>query len=137
MPIAVWWTCAVGAPVVAWFVAKAGYGIAIASAWPDLAVLALASVLEEIVFRGGLQPLLRRWRPLAATQPVSGANLLTSVVFAAFHLWQHPALAALGVLPVSLLLGWVYERGGERLLPPVLLHLYFNAALVASSYVAG
>ena len=137
MPVAVWWTCAVGAPVVAWLVAKAGYGIAVASPWPDLAVLALASVLEEIVFRGGLQSLLRRWRPLAATRPISGANLLTSVAFAAFHLWHHPALAALGVLPVSLLLGWVYERSGERLLPPVLLHLYFNAALVLSSYAAG
>ena len=137
MPVAVWWICAIGAPVLAWFVAKAGYGIAIASPWPDLAVLAVTSVLEEVVFRGGLQPLLRRWQPLAATQPVSGANLLTSVAFAALHLWHHPALAALGVLPVSLLLGWIYERSGERLLPPVLLHLYFNAALVLSSYAAG
>jgi membrane protease YdiL (CAAX protease family) len=59
------------------------------------------------------------------------------VAFAALHLWRHPALAALGVLPVSLLLGWVYERSGERLLPPVLLHLYFNAVLVASSYAVG
>jgi len=137
LPVAVWWICAGGAPVVAWCVAKAGYGIAIASPWPDLAMLALASVLEEIVFRGGLQRLLRRWSPLAATQPVSGANLLTSVAFAALHLWHHPALAALGVLPVSLLLGWTYERSGERLLAPVLLHMYFNAVLAASSYAIG
>jgi len=59
--------------------------------------------------------------------------VLTSVVFALAHLWNHPPLAALGVLPVSLLLGWAYERSGQRLAPPIGLHLYFNMALFAAS----
>lgn len=55
-------------------------------------------------------------------------------MFALARLWNHPPLAALGVLPVSLLLGWAYERSGQRLAPPIALHLYFNVALFVASF---
>lgn len=135
LPAWLWPGCLLGALPVAWAAARGGYGWLIADPWRDLAVLVLGAVTEEIVFRGGLQRALRRWGPLAGRAgPVSAANALTSAVFAAAHLWQHPPLAALGVLPVSLLLGWVYERGDERLAPPIALHLYFNLALYACSF---
>lgn len=134
LPAWLWAACAFGAVPIAWAAQHAGFGMPTTTPARDLALLALGAVVEEIVFRGGLQRALRRWRALDRhAGPISAANALTSVVFAAAHLWSHPPLAALGVLPVSLLLGWVYERSGERLAPPVLLHLYFNAVLFAFS----
>ena len=90
--------------------------------------LLLAPVVEEIVFRGGLQALLReRWLGgRAGVGPVSWANLVASLSFAALHVvLQHTALAAWMIAP-ALLLGWVYDRT-ERLAPVILLHAFYNA----------
>jgi uncharacterized protein len=123
-----WWGCVLLAPPLAWGAAAMGYGIARGNPWLDIALLALGAVVEELVFRGGVQALLlRRLRPRAFG--ISAANLITSLAFAAVHLWAHPPLAALGVLPVSLVLGAAYERSGGRLVPPIALHLYFNLLL--------
>lgn len=128
------WACALATPPLAGLAAHLGFGVSLGVPWRMLALLVLAPVAEEIVFRGGLQRLLRHW-PAGRTswQSISAANVLTSTVFALAHLWNHPPLAALGVLPVSLLLGWAYERSGQRLAPPIVLHLYFNLALFAAS----
>jgi membrane protease YdiL (CAAX protease family) len=134
LPRAFRWACGLATPPLAALAAQLGYGVALDAPWRVLGLLVLASIAEEIVFRGGVQRLLRRW-PAGRTSwyAVSAANALTSVVFALAHLWNHPPLAALGVLPVSLLLGWAYERSGQRLALPIVLHLYFNAALWAAS----
>ena len=127
-----WWACLVLAPPLAWAAAASGYGMARRTPGTDLALLALGAVLEELVFRGGIQAwLLRHWP--ARALGVSLANLLSSLVFAAAHLWAHAPLAALGVLPVSLVLGAAYERSGERLGPPIALHLYFNLLLYGAT----
>ena len=127
-----WWACLVLAPPLAWAAAASGYGMARRTPGTDLALLALGAVLEELVFRGGIQAwLLRRWP--ARALGVSAANLLASLLFAAAHLWAHPPVAALGVLPVSLVLGTAYERSGERLGPPIALHLYFNLLLYGAT----
>jgi membrane protease YdiL (CAAX protease family) len=134
-PQALWWACALLAPPIAWIATAHGYGIA-GHGGPlrDLAVLATVAVVEEIVFRGGIQSVLRRRFGLTAQAlGVSAANAIASVLFALAHLWAHPPLAALGVWPVSLVLGAAYERQGERLLAPVVLHLYFNGLLYAAS----
>lgn len=138
LPRWLWPICVLGALPIAWAAVHAGLAMSISEPVRDIALLSLGAVAEEIVFRGGLQRVLRRWRALGShAGPISAANALTSVGFAAAHLWSHPPLAALAVWPVSLLLGWVYERGGERLVPPVLLHLYFNAVLFAFSLGLG
>lgn len=129
---ALWWACVLGAPPLAWAAATQGYGMARGNPWLDVALLGLAAVVEELVFRGGLQALLLR-RLGARTFGISAANLATSLAFAAVHLWAHPPLAALGVLPVSLVLGAAYERSGGRLGPPIALHLYFNLLLYGAS----
>jgi membrane protease YdiL (CAAX protease family) len=96
--------------------------------------LLLAALLEEIVFRGGLQTWLARragW-----TRRIAGlslANMATSIAFAAAHLWQHGVLHAAAVLPVSLVLGISLERSG-RLWVPVALHAWFNVLLFAASW---
>lgn len=137
IPAAFWWICALGALPVAALAAWLGYGLPIVSPQRELALLALVSIVEEIVFRGGVQRALlktRLVRPLA--WQITRANLATSLVFALAHLWNHRPLVALAVVPASLLLGWAYERSGERLAPPIFLHLYFNLVLVACSQVA-
>ena len=92
--------------------------------WIVLAVLviAVAPLLEEVMYRGLLQSALihaglNRW--LAIT--------ITSALFALMH-WnavEPPALAALFVL--SLAMGWVYEKTG-RLTASITMHMLFNAA---------
>ena len=134
LPRPFWWACTLAAPPLAALAAHLGYGVAIDAPWRMLGLLVLASIAEEIVFRAGLLRLLRRWPAgRASWRSISAANVLTSAVFALAHLWHHPPLAALGVLPVSLLLGWAYERSGQRLAPPIGLHLYFNLVLLLAS----
>jgi membrane protease YdiL (CAAX protease family) len=125
--------CVLAAPPFAGLTAQLGFGLSLADPWRDGAALALASVAEEIVFRGGVLPFLLRWPGLRTKSfLVSRANLVTSVLFAAFHLWRHPLALALGVFPVSLVLGIVREESG-RTWPAALLHLYFNALLCAAT----
>ena len=87
-------------------------------------------LLEEIVFRGALQGLLME-RLSGKRLPhwlggLSLANLITSLVFAAMHLFnQSPLWAALIFIP-SLVFGWAREATGG-LLAPVLLHMFYNA----------
>jgi membrane protease YdiL (CAAX protease family) len=130
--------CVLAAPPLAWLTASLRFGLSLGDPWRDGAALALASVAEEIVFRGGVQPFLLRWPEMRTkTLLVSRANLVTSVLFAAFHLWRHPLAVALGVLPISLVLGVVREESG-RTWPAALLHVYFNALLCAATFlVAG
>src|SRR5204863_7079027 len=92
----------------------------------------------EIVFRGALQPALARAFAGRVATPapaawLTPANLATSVVFAALHLWRHPWPVALGVFPVSLVYGKARELSG-RWWPAAVLHLFFNLLLYAASW---
>jgi uncharacterized protein len=132
-----WWGCALAAPPVALAVAAAGYPMATPDPLRDLPMLALGAVLEEIVFRGLLQPALARAFERRQGPPglaLTLANLVTSVLFAALHLWRHPLAVALGVFPVSLIYGRARELSGHWW-PAALLHLGFNVALYAASWL--
>jgi hypothetical protein len=134
-----WWACALGAPPIAYAVAAAGYPMAMThDPLRDLALIALASVLEEIVFRGALQPALARAFARGSSRQgdslLTRANVVTSVLFAAFHLWRHPLAVAIGVFPISLIYGKARELSG-RWWPAALLHLGFNVALYAASWL--
>lgn len=83
-------------------------------------------LLEEIAFRGLLQELVRDLVSRARYGPLTVANLLTSVLFAAAHFFYHPPLAAALVFFPSLVFGFFKERTGS-LLAPVLLHVFYNA----------
>ena len=134
---AFWWACILAGPPVAWAVAALGYALPVHEPWRDIAALAAWSVLEEIVFRGGVQPFLARaFGPRGASAPLTPANLATSALFAAAHVWRHGPVLALGVFPVSLVYGVARERSG-RLAPAVLLHLWFNLLLYAASWRMG
>lgn len=92
-----------------------------------LASLMLAAVLEEVIFRAGLQEALLRWRHTASRRRLglSAANLLTALLFAAAHAWTRSAWLAGATLAPALLLGWLYERR-RSVWPCIALHAGFN-----------
>jgi len=96
--------------------------------WLKLTVL--MPVLEEIVFRGGIQAALIS-KPLFARRwgGVSLANLITSLLFAALHLVSQPPLWAALVFIPSLVFGWARDRY-NAVLPCVLLHSVYNSGFV-------
>ncbi|MGQ7847997.1 JDVT-CTERM system glutamic-type intramembrane protease MrtJ [Granulosicoccus sp. 3-233] len=97
---------------------------------PLLMIVIVNPVLEEIVFRGGVQDWLQGRRALRHRWgPLSLANVLTSLLFASVHLLRQPPLwAALTFLP-SLIFGWAKERH-ETLLSPIVLHMSYNAGFI-------
>lgn len=99
-----------------------------------------APLFEELLFRGGVQTLLRSLftrapRPTdppanraASPAAVWGAIAVTSVLFTLIHAtWMAPAIFVLSVC-----LGYLYERTGN-LWSAVLLHAAFNAAMTIFS----
>jgi len=103
--------------------------------WPLAAPLhyllpALAyPVLEEIVFRGLVQELVRDYVSRRFLGPFSVANLLTSVLFTALHFVYHlPVWAALVFFP-SLVFGFFKDRY-QGLAAPILLHIFYNAGFL-------
>lgn len=88
------------------------------------------AVVEEVIFRGGIQGwLLRKNIFKTGLLGLSRANWLTSLIFAAAHVWQHPFELVPGYLAVSLVLGYFRERY-NGILVPVALHAYYNLALL-------
>lgn len=81
----------------------------------------IAPVIEEIVFRGFLHPMLK------SIVPTWLAIVLTSLVFAAFH-FHAPVFAQLFLLAVIMSLG--YEFTGSLGLC-ILIHMFFNALQAA------
>lgn len=93
--------------------------------WLFVKLALLLPLLEEYVFRGGLQPWLaqrlpQRWAVFTL------ANGLTTVLFASLHLLTHPPLWALAVVLPSLLFGYFRERHAS-VVSPMLLHAWYNA----------
>ena len=98
--------------------------------WPYLMIVLVYPVLEEIVFRGGLQSMLLARPVFKKSQcQISLANVVTSILFAAMHLINQPPLSAASVFIPSLIFGWAWERH-QTLLSPMLLHVFYNAGFV-------
>jgi len=83
-------------------------------------------VLEEIVFRGAVQGFLRRLGGSGLV--LSRANLATSVLFAAAHVFWRGNPLAWAVFFPSLVFGYFRERHAT-LASPILLHVSYNAGL--------
>ena len=130
------WAAVLAAPVV-WAVLAAWQPDAVRwgalaedgwrGAWRLLVLAGLYPVAEEALFRGLVQGWLldRPWGRLHRG-PLSLANGLTSVLFAALHLFTHPPLAAALVFFPSLVFGVARERTGG-LAWPIGLHGWYNA----------
>lgn len=109
------------------FAAAAALGAAAAGVEAPrlLVLLVVAPLVEETVFRLGLQDALMR----RAVSPWH-ANLATALAFAAAHVVVRGTLGAAAVVLPALLLGAVYART-RRLAPCVALHAAMNAAWLA------
>ncbi|MGB7754749.1 MAG: JDVT-CTERM system glutamic-type intramembrane protease [Salinisphaera sp.] len=100
--------------------------------WPSVIALfwfaVAAPVVEEILFRGGLQEWLLR-RDARAFGPLTRANALASLAFAAAHLPTHAPVWAGALYLPSLIFGVCYERS-RRLGAPIALHAFYNACFL-------
>lgn len=91
-------------------------------------LVAVYPILEELVFRGLIQGELLRRLP-QRRGPLTLANVITSLVFAAAHLLLRPSWFAAGTFPVSLVFGYFRERTGG-LAAPMALHMFYNAGFL-------
>jgi membrane protease YdiL (CAAX protease family) len=90
------------------------------------AAVVAAPICEEIVFRGYLYPILKKYAGITA------AALSSSILFAA----AHGHLAAIVPLSIfSVLLVLLYEKTGS-LWAPIAAHFCFNAATVGLTFAA-
>lgn len=104
--------------------------------WMPLVSLTLwAPVIEEVAFRGLVQGYLRDTvfgkRHLAG---FSAANILAAFGFTAWHLVYRTDLLAWLVFVPALVFGYFRDRHGS-LLPCVILHAAYNAALLPGWYL--
>jgi len=99
--------------------------------WRTFLMLTIAfPVLEEYVFRGGLQPaLFQRAGFSKSAFGLSLANIVTSLVFAALHLFNQPPLWAMLIFFPSLVFGWMRDRY-NNLHACIILHIMYNAGFI-------
>ena len=88
-------------------------------------LILLYPILEEILFRGLIQPTIakqfsKNWLM------ISQANLITSALFVSLHFINHPPLWALAVVIPSITFGYIQERV-NHILAPITLHTTYNA----------
>lgn len=98
---------------------------------PQLLVLGVVfPVLEELAFRGLIQGHLLRLPRLASRQLLfTGANLITSLMFAAAHLFHQPPATAMLILLPSLVFGELRDRF-DSTRPSIFMHVYYNLGLL-------
>jgi membrane protease YdiL (CAAX protease family) len=97
-----------------------------------LTAVILSPVVEELLFRGTLQPLIlqTRWGPTSRLG-LSQANIAVSVAFASLHLLNHPPAWAMAVFFPSVIFGLFRDRY-EAVWPALLLHITYNACYFAT-----
>jgi len=87
-------------------------------------------ILEEIVFRGALQGWLRKGdRTLHDWRGLTLANVITSVAFSVFHLFQNSVGMSIAVFAPSVIFGFFRDRY-DHLHTPIALHIFYNAGFV-------
>ena len=87
----------------------------------------LYPVLEELAFRGFLQTWLleKKLFRTAAFSGITRANLATSFLFAAFHLFNQPPIWAAMIFAPSLVFGYLRDRY-EAVSPSIIVHAWYN-----------
>lgn len=95
-----------------------------------VALLVVAPIAEEVVFRAGLHDaLLHRWHDKGGFATVL-VNVVTAIAFAAAHVAARGDIAAAATLWPALAIGWLYQKQ-RRLVPCIALHALFNGVWIA------
>lgn len=90
-----------------------------------VAVAMTPAIVEEVLFRGYIQRLLYSW-----TRGSTWLSIIpTALVFSIIHL-SFVGFAAR--FSSGIILGWVYQRTGRRLMPVILMHLLGNTIALIS-----
>lgn len=134
-----WWILLVAGALAA--AAYAGWqgGAPVADPGSLLLLVLVFPALEELLFRGLLQPALyqrSRGALLMPAGPLSWANIVTSLMFALSHLWAHGVAHAAWVILPSLCFGLCRDRYGS-VLPGFFLHAGWNAVVFAAPIEVG
>ncbi|MDG0969150.1 MAG: JDVT-CTERM system glutamic-type intramembrane protease [Porticoccaceae bacterium] len=90
-----------------------------------ISVILLYPLLEELVFRGLLLPIIAKKTPQKRWL-LSSANIITSLIFVAAHLASHSPMWAVATFFPSLIFGYIQERT-NNLAAPFVLHASYNA----------
>jgi hypothetical protein len=110
-------------------------GLALAAAGQDLrriaVLLVLSPLLEETVFRAGVQEVLRHRWPARPWMAIG----VTAVAFGVAHAVARADTAAFGVVLPALVIGAMYQRTG-RLRDCIALHAAMNAAWLGYAVTA-
>lgn len=91
-----------------------------------LVIALVPAIVEEVLFRGGVQNLLSRWFKMPIV-----AIAITSILFSAVH---GSYLGFLSRFALGFVLGWMYYRTGNIWLN-ILAHFFNNAAAVTQLYL--
>jgi membrane protease YdiL (CAAX protease family) len=104
---------------------------AVELSWKDLLLVGvLFPVLEELAFRGLIQGYLLQKPALSSRSiGITGANGVTSLLFAALHLISQPVGLAVLIFFPSLVFGELRDRF-NRTLPSIFMHVYYNVGLL-------
>ncbi len=94
--------------------------------WQFLLPVLLYPVVEEIIFRGLVQEFIHDHISHKSLGPLTLANLLASLLFTGLHFLFHAPLWAALVFFPSLVFGFFKDRT-QRLLAPIILHVFYNA----------
>lgn len=92
-----------------------------------LSSVILYPVIEELAFRGFIQTWLLE-KSIFRNTPLlklSYANLVTSFLFASFHLFNQSPLWAALIFAPSLVFGYLRERY-EAVTPSIVMHAWYN-----------
>ena len=83
-------------------------------------------IVEELIFRGMIQEYIAlKTNNKIIFNPISLANVLTSVLFVTIHFIYHTPLWALLVFIPSLIFGYFKEQY-QSIYPSIFLHIFYN-----------
>ncbi len=99
-----------------------------------ISVLIWQPLIEELLFRGIIQGQLSRqgWGQYALFN-ITTANVVTSVLFVALHMFNNSPVWSLTILIPSLVYGYFRDRFNS-VYPSMLLHSSYNAMVVLGIY---
>jgi len=92
------------------------------------AIIIAAPIIEEVLYRGTIQALLRH-----STRSAWTSILITAVLFGGIHIFVVAPESIPSLITLGLALGLAYEYTG-RLIAPVMIHILFNLANIVLLY---
>jgi membrane protease YdiL (CAAX protease family) len=92
-----------------------------------LVIVLVAGVGEELIFRGFV------WDACEQSYGPTAAWIISSLLFAAFHL---NLVQSLGLIPLSLFIGWLRLRSGS-IVPCIVAHIANNSFALATTLYFG